>query len=134
MLEAYSVNVDVAANSAVPLNNVTIDKGCTVKLVAPATIQLNKAGVYMVSCDASFTPTAAGTVGIQLRKDGVLQPQAQSSETGVIGSINNFNFVTLVQVSQNNTSCCNTSPTLLQFVNIAAGTYNNINVCVTKIC
>lgn len=134
MLEAYSINLSADAESAVPLNNIAIDKGCTAKLVAPATIQLNKAGIYMVSCDASFIPTAAGTVGVQLRKNGQPLPQAQSTETGAEDTISSLSFYTLVQVSQNNNQCCNTNPTLLQVVNLSAGTFNNINVCVTKIC
>ena len=32
MLEAYSLNVTVPADSAVPFNNVTIRKGCTAEL------------------------------------------------------------------------------------------------------
>ena len=39
MTEAYTLNVDVAENSAIPFNNVTIQKGCTSVLSAPATIQ-----------------------------------------------------------------------------------------------
>ena len=38
MLEAYSTNIAVATNSAIPFNNVTIEKGCTAKLAAAATI------------------------------------------------------------------------------------------------
>lgn len=88
----------------------------------------------MVSCDASFTPTAAGTVGIQLQKNNVAQPQAQSTETGIANSINSLSFFTLVQVPQNNTPCCASSPTTLQILSLADGTFNNINVCITKIC
>ena len=88
----------------------------------------------MVSCDASFIPTAAGTVGVHLRKNGQPLPQAQSTETGAEDTISSLSFYTLVQVSQNNNQCCNTNPTLLQVVNLSAGTFNSINVCVTKIC
>lgn len=49
MLEAYSNNIAVATNSAIPFNNVTIEKGCTAKIESSATISLNKTGVYMVS-------------------------------------------------------------------------------------
>lgn len=125
MLEAYSLNVTVPADSAIPFNNVTIQKGCTAILSASATIQLNKCGVYMVSVDASSATDAT----IQLFKDGVAQPQAQSIGTSP-------SFVTLVQVDQNNSNCCCSSPTLVQVRNAgtASATFTNANIAVTKVC
>lgn len=123
MLEAYSLNIDVAADTAIPFNNVSIEKGCTAVLSSPATIQLNKCGVYAVSVDAS---TSASTT-VQLYKDGVAQPQAQS--TGITPS-----FYTLVQVDKNNTCCACTSPVTLQVLNTTAATFTNANVAVTKLC
>ena len=125
MLEVYSTNVDVETNAAIPFNNIVIKKGCTAEESAPATIQLNKCGVYMVSVDASSETAAT----IQLSKDGVLQPQAQSTGTAP-------SFVTLVQVPRSNTNCCCSSPTLLQIVNAgtATATFTDVNVCVTKVC
>lgn len=35
MIEAYSLNVSVGANQPVPFNNVTVQKGCTVKQDQP---------------------------------------------------------------------------------------------------
>lgn len=125
MLEVYSLNVIAEAGADFSLNNVTIEKGCTAKVTGTSTIQLNKCGVYMVSCDAS----AAAASTIQLRKNGVLQPQAQAVGT-------NPSFVTLVQVPNNNTNCCCSSPTILQIANptTATETLTNLNVCITKIC
>ena len=125
MLEIYSLNLEVEAETAIPLNNVSIQKGCTAVSSAPATIALNKAGVYMVSVNASTTDTAT----IQLYKDGIPQPQAQNTGGAV-------SFTTLVQVPTSNTNCCNTSPTFLQVFNAGdtAVTFDNVNVCVTKIC
>ena len=79
----------------------------------------------MVSCDGS----AAAAATIQLKKDGVLQPQAQSVGTSP-------SFMTLVQVPNNNTNSCCSSPTTLQIVNptAASETLTNLNVCVTKVC
>ena len=124
MLEAYSVNVAVAANAAVPFNNVTVEKGCTAKLSAPATIELNKCGVYMVAVDA----VASATTTVQLYKDGVAQPQAQSTGTAI-------SFVTLVQVDRNNSNCnCCSSPVNLRLVSNTAVTFTNANIVVTKVC
>ena len=134
MIQGYSTDITVAENTAIPFNNVTIKKGCGAELAGPATIQLNKAGIYMVSVDGSIEPAAAGEVSIQLSKDGILQPQAQAIETGATDSITHLSFVTLVQVKENNTCSCCTSPTRIQVINGTEGTFSNINIVVTKLC
>ena len=123
MLEAYSINAAVSADSAVPFNSVSIEKGCTARLTSPTTIELNKCGVYMVAVDA----TAAASTTLQLTKDGIAQPQAQS--TGTTPS-----FVTLVQVDRNNSSCACSSPVTVQVINSTATTLENANIVVTKLC
>ena len=123
MLEAYSLNLEVAEMDAIPFQNIAVKKGCTATLSGTSTIELNKCGVYMISVDAS----AEATTTIQLYKDGVAQPQAQS--TGGTPA-----FITLVQVDKNNNNCCCTSPVTLQVINDTAATFTNVNVCVTKIC
>ena len=135
MLELYSLNVDVEQNGSIPLNNINILKGVTATHSAPASIELNKSGVYMVNCSASITPAAAGDVSIQLAKDNVLQLGAFSEATGTAGDISSLSFETLVQVKDNNTCCCNTSPTTLQLINTGeAGTFSIVRMVVTKIC
>lgn len=123
MLESYSLNVAVAANTAIPFNNDSITKGCTAIHSAPSTIELNKCGVYMVSFDG----VAGTSTTVQLYKDGVAQPQAQSTGT-------TLSFVTLVQVNHNNNNCCCTSPVTLRAINTTAATFTNANIVVTKIC
>lgn len=135
MIEAYSVNVQTSENSAIPFNNVSIQKGCSVVLSAPSTFQLNKCGIYMVSLDGSFDPDSAGLIKVQLYKNGVAQPQAVSQETGVVDSVSSLGFKTLVQVKENNSNCPCAAPTLVQIMNDGvSGNYNNVNVCITKIC
>ena len=134
MIQSYSTNLTVDANTAIPFNNVAIKKGCSAEMAGAAAIELNKAGIYMVSVDGSITPAAAGEVSIQLSKNGILQPQAQAIETGALDSVTNLKFETLVQVKENNTCSCCTSPTTIQVINGAEGTYSNINIVVTKLC
>ncbi len=135
MLELYSLNVDVAQNGSIPLNNIKIAKGLTAIHSAPATVQLNKSGVYMVSVSASITPAAAGDVSIQLAKNDVLQLGAFSTATGAAAQTTALSFETLVQVRDNNTCCCNTSPTTLQLINTGqAGTFPVVRMVITKIC
>lgn len=122
MLEAYSLNVDVGADSPVPFQNVSLKKGCTAELSGISTIQLNKCGVYMVAVNASSATSAT----IQLYKDGVAQPQAQS--TGTTPS-----FTTLVQVTENNCGCPCSEAVSLQVMNTTAATFTDVNIVVTKV-
>ena len=135
MLEMYSLNVTVPQGGSIPLNNVTIAKGSTAIHTAPATVQLNKKGIYMVSVSASITPTAAGTVSIQLAKDGtpILGDFSESTATAT-GPVA-LSFETLVQVRDDNTCACNTSPTTLQLLNTGQeGTFSIVRLVVTKVC
>jgi len=135
MLQAYSSNLAIDANAAFPFNNATIDKGCAEKLSAPATIQLNQRGVYLVEVDGFATGAAAGVNTVQLNVNGVALPQAISSFTTAAATVANFGFKTFVQVSENNCNCnCFSSPTVLQVLNgEQALTDAHINIVVTKI-
>lgn len=135
MLQGYSSNLDVAANSAFPINNVTVDKGCGEALSGPTSVQLNQRGVYLVEVDGFGTGAAAGANTVQLYVNGVAYPQAISSFTTAAATIDSFGFKTLVQVANNNCPCnCVASPTILQVLNGAqALTEGHINIVVTKI-
>ena len=135
MLQGYSSNLDVAANSAFPLNNVTVDKGCGEAFSGPATVQLNQRGVYLVEVDGFGTGVTAGLNSVQLYVNGVAQPQAISSVTTVADTVDTFGFKTFVQVANNNCPCnCASSPTIAQVRNgEQALTEAHINVVVTKI-
>ena len=124
MLEAYSLNQTVGTLEAVPFTNVSLKKGCTAVLSGTSTIQLNKCGVYMVEFNASATASTT----LELYKDGVAQPQAQSTDTSIA-------FTTLVQVTENNSCCPCSSPTTIQIINIddADATLTNANIVITKI-
>lgn len=135
MLQAYSSNIAVGADTVFPFNNVTVDKGSAETLSAPASIQLNQRGVYLVEVDGFGTGAAAAVGSAQLIVNGVALPQAISSYTTAAGDVSNFGFKTFVQVTQNNCQCnCISSPTVLQVQNgEAALTAAHINVVVTKI-
>ena len=136
MLQVYSSNLAVDANAVFPFNNVVMDKGCGETLSAPATIQLNKQGVYLIEMDGFATPDAATEVSVQLYVNGVAQPQAISTFVpAAITDTRTFGFKTFVRVVQNNCPCnCLSAPTTLQFINgDTALTDAHINVVVTQI-
>ena len=123
MLSAYSTNITVAADAAIPFENIAVEKGCTAVLRSPATISLNKCGVYMVNAGVS----SAASETIQLYKDGVAVPGAIST------GLSPF-FSTLVQVTESNGACACKAPTNIQVVATTAGTLTDARVTVTKIC
>ena len=135
MLQAYSSNLSMNANTAFPFNNVTVDKGCAETLSAPASIQLNQRGVYLVEVDGFATGAAAGTNTVQLYVNGVAYAQAISSFTTAAATVNEFSFKTFVQVTSNNCPCnAVSSPTVLQIVNGEQElTEAHINIVITKI-
>lgn len=136
MLEAYSVNQSLAANAIVPFTSVSLVKGETAVLNGTNSIQLNRSGVYMVSAVFTGTPGAAGTASIAMTKDGVVQPQATISDTPVLTTVGVvLPIVTLVQVTHDNSCCCRTAPTVIQFVNNGTAlSAVNAKVVVTKVC
>ena len=136
MLQVYSDSLTVAAATVFPFNNVVMDKGCAETLTAPATIQLNQRGVYLVEMDGFATPDAATAVSVQLYVNGIAQPQAISSFVPAsVTDARTFGFKTFVRVLENNCNCnCLTSPTTLQVMNgETAVSYAHINVVITKI-
>jgi hypothetical protein len=138
MLEAYSQNVTVSANTPIPLNSVSIQKGCTAERTGSNTIQLNKCGVYMVEfdCVAVASGTATGNITVQLMKNGTLQPQALTSAASTSATdVESLSFNTLVQVQESNSDCCCSSPTVINLQNTGiAAVFSQVNVTVTKIC
>jgi len=136
MIQVYSDNLTVEANSVFQFNNVVLDKGCSENLSAPATIQLNQRGVYLVEMDGNALPDATTNCSVQLYVNGVAQPQAITTfASNAVTAAAAFSFKTYVRVTENN-CCCNvlSSPTTLQFMNgETALTDAHINVLVTKI-
>lgn len=136
MIQVYSTNLTVEANSAFPFNNLVVDKGCGAVLSAPATIQLNKRGIYLVEVDGFATPDAATEVSVQLYVNGVAQPQAISSFVPAsITDARTFGFKTFVRVLENNCNCnCLSSPTTIQCMNgTTALSDAHINMVISQI-
>ena len=136
MLQVYSNNLTVEANSVFPFDNVVVDKGCAETLSAPATIQLNQRGVYLVEMDGFAMPDSVAETSVQLYINSVPQPQAISTFTGAsVTSATTFGFKTFVKVTENNCPCnVLAGPTTLQFMNgETALTDAHINVVITKI-
>ena len=106
MLDIYSNNVTVAEQSPIPFNSTNVDKGCGITRPGTVTIQFNKCGVYKVDFHATAVAGTAGTITVQLRKNGILQPQTLTSQTAAdTTSSYTLGFSTLIQVDRNNCKC-----------------------------
>lgn len=134
MVQAYSENVTVNAQSAFPLNNVVIEKGCTATIQGN-TILLEKAGIYCVVVTASVAPSAQGEILIDLQKDNQTLKYAAAQVSGTADNTSNLSFTTLVRCPQNNTPCCVSAPTAIQVWNDSdVNLGGDFNIVVTKIC
>lgn len=136
MIEAYSQNVAVLTNGVIPFNSVSLRKGNTAVLSGVSSIQLNRKGIYKVDFEMIATATAAGDIVVEMTKNGTVQTQTVRTITGATTATSvTVPVSTLVQVSEDNTCCCDTAPTVIQFLNTGVGiTANNIDIVVTKIC
>lgn len=140
MIQTYSKNVFVDADTPIPLNSVSLIKGDSVTKQGATTLQFNCRGIYEVCVNAIAsveTIVDDENISIQLQKDDVLQPQAVSAITpiDVEPSVYPLSFVTLVQVTHDNGPCCCSNPTNINIINTGMpATFDTINVVVTKIC
>lgn len=136
MLKAYSTNVSVEENAAIPLNNISLLKGTSSQLIGASTIQLNKCGIYEVTVSATVTANTAGLISLQMARNGILQPFDITETTAAdTTSLHAIGFSTLVQVDKNNNiNCICSSPITLSFLNNGVdATYNNIIVTVVRV-
>lgn len=135
MIEVYSKNLTVLAGSALPLNNVALDKGCDCSLSGAATINLNKRGAYRIAVTVDAIASTGGNIQLRLHKSGVAQPQAGAEVTASdTTSIHTMSFETLVQVAQDNSCCCCKSPVGIQIMNEGVAiTLESLDVVVTRV-
>lgn len=139
MIEAYSNNLSVNTGEAVTFNNTSLKKGCTAQC-SGATIQLNRCGIYQVNVNATaLVPSAQSSspadVSIELRKNGMSQPEASAASTAASETEKkSLSMTALVQVPSDNGCGPCSSPTTCSVVNSGApATFENINIVVTKL-
>lgn len=141
MIEIYSKNITVGENELIPFNIVSLKKGATVTNSGSYELVFNQCGIYQLTLSAVANPLAGAapaetsttnTISVNLIKDGVVIPQAQSEETSTGAAA--LSFSTLVQVNRNNNPCVCSTPVVCSIRNTGvAATFSNIDVVVTKI-
>lgn len=137
MLYAYNTtSTAYTAGQQISFTSTGTQTGCTAVKTSSNTINLNKAGYYMVHFNGDVaTTTDAGNVSAILQVNGVAYPAAEATAySSAATDIQNLGFTTIIQVQPN--CMCNTSnvPVTLTVVNgTTAATFTNAAITVTKI-
>lgn len=118
----------VAANGIIPLGTIVRRYGCNCNLNGNG-IAINGQGYYDVDVSVEAVPDAAGTVTVQLLKDGVAVPGATAAAT--VAAV--ANTVTLAFPATVRLGCCSTGSVLILLLTGAASTVNNVAARVEKI-
>ncbi|OLA00142.1 MAG: hypothetical protein BHV90_14740 [Clostridiales bacterium 42_27] len=118
----------VAVNGIIPLGTIVRRYGCNCNLNGNG-IAINGQGYYDVDVSVEAVPDAAGTVTVQLLKDGVAVPGATAAAT--VAAV--ANTVTLAFPATVRLGCCSTGSVLTLLLTGAASTVNNVAARVEKI-
>ena len=118
----------VAVNGIIPLGTIVRRYGCNCNLNGNG-IAINGQGYYNVDVSVEAVPDAAGTVTVQLLKDGVAVPGATAAAT--VAAV--ANTVTLAFPATVRLGCCSTGSVLTLLLTGAASTVNNVAARVEKI-
>lgn len=125
--------IDPSVVGGVPATfNVTAtDTGCSIN-GQNGGAQIRNGGLYEISFDTFVTSAAAGTVRVQLFRDGVALPCAIDSVTLAAGATGNMHFSTRLEVA----CCCAVNPVfsvLFTSTDITALTVNHTALGVVKL-
>ena len=115
-------------NGIIPLGTIVRRYGCNCNLNGNG-IAINGQGYYDVDVSVEAVPDAAGTVTVQLLKDGVAVPGATAAAT--VAAV--ANTVTLAFPATVRLGCCSTGSVLTLLLTGAASTVNNVAARVEKI-
>ena len=138
MIQLYSDGLTVAAGATIPLNNIVYFKGSSATHSAPATVELNQRGVYLIKVDSYGAPTGEGEFGVQVAVNGIPRVDAINQMTVTeAGNIGTASTQCLVTVAQSDCPCnCTAAPTTVSLINPTAVDANDAhyNVIVAKLC
>lgn len=104
------------------------DTGCSVDTVTGG-FQINASGLYRVSYDVTFTPSAAGVAVLQGLKDTAALPCLNTQETVAAGSVYTLHAETSIYIPV----CCNGTPTISATLGGVAGTISHVCASVVKL-
>lgn len=119
-------NQNVDDNGIISLGTAVRRFGCNCRLSGNA-IECVGEGYYTIVCDVAVTPSAAGAVVVELRKNGVQIPGAVAYGTTTGDS------VTLpINATIRQGCCCDSADTITCVLIDGAGVVNNVSMRVEK--
>lgn len=130
-IRAYNNSPQAFTAALTPLNiegTPVVKSGCSLSLNM-ASIRVNRSGLYHLSADVTYTPTAAGVAIIQLYKDGVALPCAISQQTVTADTIYTSHIETDLCIN----TCCVNHPLITLDISGVAGTVNHTCVGMVKL-
>ena len=133
MLEVYSKGVTVPENTNFPLQSVKVWKGPT-SVLSGNVINLTRRGVYRVTVSAVATSATAGVSGIQMYRNGVAEPAAETQSTVPAAGYAAMSVTTYIQVADDATPDPGSSPVQLQFIATGAEATWDISICSERLC
>lgn len=104
---AVTVDPTVTGGVPAPFTLTATDTGCSIEGQTGGA-RILSSGLYAISFDTVVTSAAAGTVTVQLYRDGVPLPCALSRITLAAAGTGNMSFSTVLDFS----TCCNVKPVL----------------------
>lgn len=124
---------NILANGLVSFASNEIKRGCTINHVTGGNaIELNGAGIYLVSVNADVAPTNAGLISMQLLRNSDPVDGALATVTGVAGDTVNLSFTTLVKVLQS-CPCIIDNDATLQVQLTAPATVSNVSATIIRV-
>lgn len=130
-IRAYNNTAQAFTATLTPLNiegTPVVTTGCSLTLNT-ASVRVNKSGLYHLSADVTYTPTAAGVAVIQLYKDGVALPCAISQHTVASDSV----YTDHIETDLSLVTCCVNRPLITLDISGVTGTVNHTCVGVVKL-
>lgn len=119
-VRATNASVQTVTAALTPLNILgtpVVDTGCSMDL-STSGITVNNSGLYHFAADVVFTPTADGTLTVQLYKDGVALPCAIAQDTAETGNTTTLHVETDLCLG----ACCANKPVITVTTSGVAGT------------
>lgn len=102
---AITINPSVTGGVPITFNVTPTDTGCSID-GQPGGARIRNGGIYEFSFDTFVTSATAGTVQVQLYKDGSPLPCARDSITLAAAATGNMHFSTRLEVA----CCCAVNP------------------------
>lgn len=130
-VRAYNNNDQTFVAAGTQLNiegTPVVNSGCSLTLNT-ANIRINKSGLYHLSADVTFVPTAAGIAVIQFYKDGIALLCAIASETVAAGNTYTEHIETDLEII----TCCVNRPLITISASGVDGSVSHTCVGIVKL-